>query len=151
MKIKWVYVILFIVLLGAAVYMYMWSVGNEVGMHNVESVEEAVRVPTKPVEPDEPIPSSTPPSEPTEPVPSQDAPSPSLTQSIGKSLGLSSPTDTPPSTTDMESTTDKEAEPDIVDNLFADNNDSDSSQSESSSSSDSASSDKSESSSSLFS
>ena len=150
-KIKWLYVILFIVLLGAAVYMYMWSVGNEVGMHNVESVEEAVRVPTKPVEPVEPVeptpPPTPPPSEPTEPVPNQDASSPSLTQSIGESLGLSTPADTPASTTD------KQPEPDNLDDIFASNNDSDSSQSESSSSSssDSASSRDSESSNSLFS
>ena len=156
-KIKWLYVILFIVLLGAAVYMYMWAVGDEIGMHNVDSVDEAVRVADAPAEPSEPVepvetvesppppPTQTPPSEATEPVPNQDtASNPSLTQRIGESLGLTPPADTP------SSPPDKPPEPENVGGLF----DSDSSQSESSSSSsssDSASSRESESSNSLFS
>ena len=158
-KIKWLYVILFIVLLGAAVYMYMWAVGDEIGMHNVDSVDEAVRVadaPAEPSEPSEPVepvetvespppppPTQTPPSEATDPVPNQDtASNPSLTQRVGESLGLTPPADTPPSPPD------KPPEPENVGGLF----DSDSSQSESSSSSsDSASSRESESSDSLFS
>ena len=72
-KIKWLYVILFIVLLGAAVYMYMWSVGDEIGMHNAESVEEAVEAPE----------------------PSEAGESPGVMQTMGETLGLSSAADKP--------------------------------------------------------
>ena len=65
MKIKWLYVILFIVLLGAAAYMYMWSVGDEIGMHNAESVEEAVEAPE----------------------PSEAGESPGIMQTMGETLG----------------------------------------------------------------
>ena len=44
-KVKWMYIILFILLLGGTVYMYMWVVGNEVGMHNAKSYEEAIEAP----------------------------------------------------------------------------------------------------------
>ena len=45
-KVKWMYVILFILLLGGTVYMYMWVVGNEVGIHNAKSYNEAIEAPS---------------------------------------------------------------------------------------------------------
>ena len=72
-KIKWLYIILFIVLLGATVYMYMWAVGDEIGMHNAKSVKEAIETPKQ----------------------SDGAPAPSITQSIGNTLGLTTATDQP--------------------------------------------------------
>ena len=84
-KIKWLYVILFIVLLGAAAYMYMWSVGDDIGIHNAESVEEAIEAPE----------------------PSDTAESKNVLQTMGDTLGLSNAADkaeaapplAPPSTT----------------------------------------------------
>lgn len=43
--VKWMYVILFILLLGGTVYMYMWVVGDEVGIHNAKSYNEAIEAP----------------------------------------------------------------------------------------------------------
>ena len=105
-KIKWLYVILFIVLLGAATYMYMWSVGNEIGMHNAESVEEAVEAPE----------------------PSEVAESRGVMQTMGETLGLSSAADKPEDNTDADNDTDGS-----VGNFF--NDDDDSGRRESSSSS----------------
>ena len=120
MKIKWLYVILFIVLLGAAAYMYMWSVGDEIGMHNAESVEEAVEAPE----------------------PSEAGESPGIMQTMGETLGLSSAADKPaeappqalpPST---EANSDNDVRGSLSD-LFGGETGDDSSRSESSSSSDS--------------
>ena len=119
-KIKWLYVILFIVLLGAAAYMYMWSVGDEIGMHNAESVEEAVEAPE----------------------PSEAGESPGIMQTMGETLGLSSAADKPaeappqalpPST---EANSDNDVRGSLSD-LFGGETGDDSSRSESSSSSDS--------------
>lgn len=70
-KIKWLYVILFIVLLGAAVYMYIWSVGDEIGIYNSGSVEEADETPE----------------------PSKTEDSSGVLQTLGNTLGISSSAD----------------------------------------------------------
>lgn len=116
-KIKWLYVILFIVLLGAAAYMYMWSVGDEIGMHNAESVEEAVEAPE----------------------PSEAAASPGVLQTMGETLGLSSaadkPAEAPPQAT--EASNDNDVRGSLSDLFTGGEAGDDSSLSESSSSSDS--------------
>ena len=117
MKIKWLYVILFIVLLGAAVYMYMWSVGDEIGMHNAESVEEAVEAPE----------------------PSEAGESPGIMQTMGETLGLSNavdkPEEAPPQAT--EASNDNDVRGSLSDIFTGGDTGDDSSRSESSSSSDS--------------
>lgn len=123
MKIKWLYVVLFIVLLGATAYMYMWSVGDEIGMHNAESVEEAVEAPE--------------PSETTE--------SPGIIQTMGETLGLSSAADkpaeapraTPPTTDTAAANNDNDVRGSLSDLFTGGDAGDDSSRSESSSSSDS--------------
>ena len=105
-KVKWLYVILFIVLIGAAAYMYMWAVGDEIGLHNAESVEEAVEAP-EPNEADQ---------------------SPSVLQTMGESLGVS---DKPAEETDVSPSappaTAEEGNDDTqgsIDNIFTNSDDS---------------------------
>jgi hypothetical protein len=115
MKVKWMYVILFIVLLGAAAYMYMWSVGDEIGMHNAESVEEAVEAPE----------------------PSEAGASPGIMQTMGETLGLSSAADKPAEAPPQVTEANNDVRGSMSDIFTGGDAGDDSSRSESSSSSDS--------------